>query len=319
MIHYVNGEYLSDAEAKISIFDRGFVIGDGVFDSTRTFGGTPFKLDAHLERLRRSMKYVELDGDTIVHEVRRGAEGALERSREEILEVGDVYVIMIVTRGMTPEMELLPDSITASARPTIVVMIRTVPFFSFGTLYDRGVDLGVSLLTRHLASPLDPRVKATSRLAYTRAERKSVRMSRAGESGYATKCWTVIFNDDGSISEAAAANLCILADGRLVRPPRHESLEGISLETVCDLACDMGLEVEERKLTLYDLINADETLITSTSFSVLPVVSIDGLPLPGGRDVYHGLLARWIELVDFDFVAQARERAEEFQHHALPA
>ena len=191
--------------------------------------------------------------------------------------------------------------------PTIVVIVRPLNFKAFGLLYRDGVDLGVSLLTRALTGPLDPRVKSTGKLAYSRAERKAARMSSSHALG--AKAWTVLFHDDGSIAEASGANLCAVVGDRLVRPPRHYALEGISLETVCELAQVQGLSIEERPITFYDLVNADETMLTSTSFCVLPIVSIDGIPLPGGGNVYSTTLDLWKDLVGFDFVKQAEDAA----------
>ena len=112
-----------------------------------------------------------------------------------------------------------------------------------------------------------------------------------------------------TFAEASGANICAVADDRILRPPRHYALEGISLETLCELGKAQGLTVEERPLSLYDLVNADEVMITSTSSCALPVVSIDGISLPGGSNVYRKTLELWRELVQFDFVQQAEEIA----------
>jgi branched-subunit amino acid aminotransferase/4-amino-4-deoxychorismate lyase len=102
-----------------------------------------------------------------------------------------------------------------------------------------------------------------------------------------------------------------------VRPPRWEALEGISLQTACDLAQEIGLEVEERRIGVYGVINADETLICSTSFGVLPVIGLDGIALSAPRTVYAEILRRWVDLAGFDFVAQARERASARELHVV--
>jgi branched-chain amino acid aminotransferase len=131
----------------------------------------------------------------------------------------------------------------------------------------------------------------------------------ADDTGDATRAWTVVFDEDGSIVEAHGANLAIVNGGELVRPPRWQALEGVSLETVCELARGLGLEVAERRINDYDVINADETFICSTSFGVLPVVGLDGIALSAPRRVYAEILRGWVDLAGFDFVAQARERA----------
>jgi branched-chain amino acid aminotransferase len=304
MINYVNGEFLADADAKISIFDRGLMYGDAVFDTTRTYGGTPWRLDDHLDRFRRSLRYVELDADVIVPEVREACLGCVERSGAEIADVGDVWISAVVTRGIMGGLDFDPQP-----RPTVVVMLRKINFAGFAHFYERGgVDLGVSVVRGHFQGPVDARVKATNRLAAVRGELKGRRLA-ADDTGEATRAWTVVFNDDGSIAEAHGANLALVADGKLVRPPRWEALEGVSLETVCELGRAIGLEVEERRIGVYDVINADETFICSTSFGVLPVIGLDGIALDAPRTVYAEILRRWVELVGFDFVTQARERA----------
>ena len=298
MITYVNGEFVPEDEAKISVFDRGFMFGDGVFEIERTFDGTPFGLDAHLERMRRSLKFIELDGDGLVGAVREATNEVLARNEDEVRRAGDVWVHQIVTGGRTD------INLMVSTPPSIIVMLKELHFGTFGPLYDHGLDLHVSLLNRHFAGAVDPRVKATSRGAWVRGERKMTRVNAQGQPGM-----TVIVGDDGSIAEALVANLCILTKGRIIRPPRYDALEGVSLETFCELAEKIGLGLEERKLGLYDLINADATFITATSFCVVPALSIDGIALDQDHDTYAKLLNAWIEFLGFDFVKQARERA----------
>ena len=116
----------------------------------------------------------------------------------------------------------------------------------------------------------------------------------------------VIFGDAGSIAEAVVANLCIVEGDRLVRPPRYDALEGVSLKTLWEIAETLGMSVEERRLGLYDFINADATFVSATSFCLLPALSIDGITLDQDPELYSKLLRAWIELVEFDFVGQAQ-------------
>jgi branched-chain amino acid aminotransferase len=300
VITYVNGRYVPHEEATIHVDDRAIMFGDSVFDIARTFGGKPFRLDAHLDRLRRSMRYVELDPPGLFEEIRAATDEVVARNEEEIEALGDVFVEQVVSRGRVAG----GDNVAPVMEPTVIVKLRRISFAAFAPFYERGVDLHVSLLTLPFAGPLDPRVKAANRLANARAELKGLReRSRGG--GH----WTLLFNADGSIPETNSTNICIVEGDRLVRPPRAESLGGVSIDTLCELARGLGLEVEERRITFYDLVNADETLMTATSFCVLPVRSVDEIEVPDGRRVFPRLLERWIDLVEFDFVAQARERA----------
>jgi branched-chain amino acid aminotransferase len=303
MIAYVDGSYVDAANAKISIFDRGLMHGDGVFDNVRTFGGKPFKVEEHIDRLRRSLRYIEVEHDVLIPELTRAVYELVDRNRAEINAAGDVYVIMIVTRGIMPETGFHGEN-----APTVIAMVKNLDFDGFGPLYEDGAELASSILTQHFAGAMDPRVKTISKGAAARAELKAGRMKRAGGRN-GRGAWMVMFNLDGSIGESHASNVCILSDGCLVRPPRHQALRGVSVETLVELAEKIGLRVEERALYAYDLINADEVFITGTSYCVLPVVNLDGIELDNDRNVYSRLLEEWIELVEFDFVAQARERA----------
>jgi branched-chain amino acid aminotransferase len=299
MITYLNGEYVDHEDAKISVDDRGIMFGDAVFDIARTFDGKPFRLEEHLQRLRRSMNYAEFDGDGLLEEFREASLEVLARSEAEVVEAGDVFVEQIVTRGIANH-----GDDWAPSGPTRIVKLRKIPFSAFAPLYERGVDLQVSLLTLPYGGPVDPRVKSASRLANARADLKAERMRQAG-AGY----WCLMFNGDGSIAETNAANIALVANGWLVIPPREQALGGISQEALCELAESNGLEVKERRITFYDIADADEVFITATSFSLLRVVAVDGIPVGRSRSWFDRLLAAWIDLVAFDFVAQARERA----------
>ena len=300
MVAYVNGSYVREEEARISIFDRGLVFGDGVFDTTRTFGGVPFRLGDHLARLGRSLRYIELESDRIVTCVHDAAIEVLRRNRREIATVGDVFVHMIVTRGGLSDSDYAP---AAHASPSVIVMLRRIDFAALARLYEEGVNLGVSLLTRPFSGAVDPRVKSLSRLAWVRADLSAVRASRETR-----PYWPLLFGSDGSIAEAKGANICLRMGRALVRPRADDALEGISLETLEELAKNLGYETREQRLTPYDLLNADETFLTSTSFSVVPVASVDGIRLRRGGS-FEELLQAWIKLVAFDFVKQARDIA----------
>lgn len=300
MIAFVNGEYFPDDEPRISVHDRGLMFGDSVFDIARTYGGKPFRLEQHLDRLERSMRYVELDVDGLMGEITEATHEVLARNADEISEVGDVFVEQIVTRGVIAS----PASNDAD-RATVIVKLRPVYFPVFAQYYEEGLDLSVSLLNVSFTGPVDPRAKAANRLANARADLKGQRARRQGVRG----SWTIMFSPDGSIPETNAANICIVEGSTLVTPPRYERLGGISLDTLIELADSIGLHVSERRIFPYDLLNADEAMLTATSFGVLPVFAADGIRVGRGRETFDRLLAAWIDLVDFDFVAQARERA----------
>ncbi len=304
MLTYVNGDLVPQEEASISVFDRGLLLGDAVFDTLRTYGGELHKLAAHTERLRRSLRYIEMD-PTIADEVERAIVQLNEVNRGEIADLGDVFIVAVVTRGaMTPG-----GGWGFEGTPTIVAFVKKIDLTAAGPLYEKGVDLQVSLMTRHFSGNIDPRAKTVDRLGLVRAELKEQRLLR-DRPELGRRMWSVVFNDDGSIAEAQGANLAILEGNTLVRPPLHTALPGISMETLCELAEQEGFELAERPLYLYDLFNAEAVFMTASSFSVLPVTAIDGAPLRRHDAVFRKLSDAWVKEVGFDFVAQSREAAE---------
>jgi branched-subunit amino acid aminotransferase/4-amino-4-deoxychorismate lyase len=149
----------------------------------------------------------------------------------------------------------------------------------------------------------EPRVKAISRLANARAERKQ------GRSGSGT--WAVTFDNQGFIAEATAAAIAIVEGNRLVVPPRWTRLDSVSLQTASDICRKIGVPIDERPLTLFDLLNADEVILFGTTVAVVHVSEIDGIPLQNERALTPTIQKHWIELVGFDFIEQSRVALKE--------
>jgi branched-chain amino acid aminotransferase len=292
MLVYVNGEYVDAAEARISVYDRGFMLGDGIFDTWRTYGGAECRrmVDKHLARVRRSVNFMEMDGAAIAAEIGEAATELVARNHDEILTVGDIWLVPVVSRGEGVEMGAEPD------HPTRVIVCR--PIFVAGELYEHGGHLITSTMVQNPFGAVDPRVKTISRLGYVRGERKQ---RRAGPGN-----WVLFVDNNGFITEASGANLALIEGETIVKPPRWSTLGGISLDTFCELGRGLGYPIEERQLTLYDFLNADGAYLLATSVAVVPVADIDGIPVAREQTVGPAILKAWIEYVDFDFVAQAQ-------------
>jgi branched-chain amino acid aminotransferase len=298
MLIYLNGDYVSEENAKISIRDRGFTIGEGVFEGWRTYNGRVVDsvLEKHLLRLRRSIRFMELNPDPIIETARAKWPEVVERNREEILQAGDVWIHTIVTGGVGMEG-------FTTARPTVVFAPTVIPFKKLFArdIYSEGARLVPSMMTRNPFVSADPRVKSISRLPNTRAERKQMR------EGSGT--WTATFDNNGFVTEATVAGIGLFEGGILVVPPRWERLDSVSMQVACELATQLGIRVEERPLAIYDLLNADAVYLFGTSFGMAPVAEADGIPLGSDRDIGNRILAKWVELVGFDFIEQSRRRA----------
>ena len=129
-------------------------------------------------------------------------------------------------------------------------------------------------------------------------------MARSG-----SRTWTLFCDNEGNPSEVSGANLFLINGETLARPPRRTVLGGINMTTFIELAEDLGVETEERTLTLYDYLNADEVILTTTSVGAIRVTEIDGIRLQSRGDVYDRVIEKWADYVGFDFVKHSRERA----------
>lgn len=302
MLAYVNGKFVDDRDAAVSVRDRGFMLGDAVFEVWRTYGGKtcPAMVEKNLARLEHGLRYMELDAVPVVRQVHEAAAALIERNHAEIVSKGDVLVFTIVTRGFVDELAGQQTSI-----PTIVVFLNSIPnrgqVQAGDDLYRKGARLVTSLMYRDPWGAVDPRIKTTSRFAYARAERK---MSRSGP-----RTWVLFCDNEGNPTECSGANIVLAKDGALTRPPRERVLGGINMTTFLELAAKRGIKIEERILTLYDYLNADEVILSTTSIGAVRVTEIDGIKLTPRGIIYDTIMPDWFRLVGVNFIELAEERA----------
>lgn len=248
------------AEARISVFDRAFRSGEGIFETIRAYGTHPFRLDAHLERAERGASVLGFtlpDPDvlrTAIHETARA------NARE-----GDLALRLTVTPGPVEPGSPFPG--TPTGGPTVVVIAH--PLRIDPATYERGVSAATVTRTREL-----PEVKAVSFLAAGLARREATQRG-ADEA--------LLVTPDGSVLEGSYSNVFAVLDGVLVTPPIDAGiLPGVTRSVVLDVARDSGIEVEERLLALADVIAADEAFLTASTREVVPLVRIDADLVSGG-------------------------------------
>jgi branched-chain amino acid aminotransferase len=290
---YLNGEFLAETEAHLSIWDRGFTLGDGVFDSTRTFRHEFFHIDDHLARLYRSLRYVYIDPGITPADLREIAGEVLRRNIDRVAKDDDVNVTFRVSRG------------TTTAGPTRLVTCRPIDFGRFAPLYATGVDLVTPTVRAISRDIMDPRVKTQSRIVNVLAEIQAA----AAKPG----AWPLLCNSRGIITESSRASFLIVQDGCIMTPKGGRVLAGVTAAVTTELAERLGYRVEERDLTPYDALLANEALITSTSMCVLPVRSINGSLIGSGQvpgPVTAQLIGAWKKLTGVDFISQALAFAE---------
>jgi branched-chain amino acid aminotransferase len=264
LIVYVNGEYVPREQARISIFDVGFLRGDAVFDTTSAWNGRIFKLPAHLERLDLSLRAARIAcplppkalADVIVETTRRSG-------------LRNAYIQTIVTRGEPP----IGVRDLTQCRPSLIVFaIPYVWILNREQIASGG--RGSIVSTRALpVQCLDPKIKSLSRQHLDLA---------VLQGKFAGADVALMLDLDGRVTEGPGFNLFTVKGGTMYSPPEG-ILMGITRQTVFELAAEHGLPAREAQLTAYDLYAADEIFLTSTAGGIMPLVEIDGRAIGDGR------------------------------------
>jgi branched-chain amino acid aminotransferase len=291
-ISYFCGEWVQFSQVKINPLDRGFLVGDCMFDVARTFNGKSFRMKEHIDRLYRSLKYARIDPGISPEEMERISEEVISRNEHFRKDVGDFAVWQFVTRG--------PGRPAPVAGPPVVcVHIRSLGLARFAPLYKEGAR-GVIVRSRsYTPDSLDPKVKNFSRMNFTMAELEAADVDKAG--------WPILTDQHGNITEGTGYNVFIVTKGVIRTTGERAVLQGISRQMVFDLAKELGIPVVKDDYQPYDVYTADEAFFAGTSPCVVPVTYVDHRMIGNGTPgtVVGRLLSAWSEAVGVDIVDQA--------------
>ena len=292
---WLNGEYVARDEARIPMTDRGFRLGDVVFDTSRTFDGDVFKLRDHLDRLYRSLKYVRIEPELSIDEMERLTLEVVERNEPLRRELNDDYMItQIVTGG---------DGRRGDSEPSVSIWIDPLGAPRWAPAYSGGAHAVIPKTRAYPSESLDPKVKHYSRLNFVLAEMEAADVD--------PDALPVLLDMDGKVSEGTGANFFVVTGGTLRTPRDNSTLQGVSRMTVMEIADTLGIPAVEDDLQPYDLYTADEAFFCSTPYCILPVGRIDnrsiGADAPG--PITNQLLAAWSERAGLDIVDQLRRLA----------
>jgi branched-chain amino acid aminotransferase len=261
----VNGEIAPAEQARISVLDNGFTFGDGVYETLRTYGGRPFHLDRHLDRLRASAGMLGIA-------IPAGDE-ALAADLDRLLERAgnpESYIRIIVSRGVG-EISYRFDRIKG---PTIVMAARAYEPFAEAQYRD-GIPVIISSVRRNSPQALDPAMKSCNLINNIMAVREA-QAKKAAE--------PLMLNERGDVAEGASANVFIVMKGALVTPPLRDGiLPGVTRALVLERARELKIEVREQSIRVRTLLGADEAFITSTLKEVMPIATVDGGAIGSGR------------------------------------
>jgi branched-chain amino acid aminotransferase, group I len=262
---YIDGNFYPESEAKISVFDHGLLYGDGVFEGIRFYRGRVFRLEEHIARLWNSAKGIALEIPISASEL---TAATLETIRQNDLHDG--YIRLLVTRGIG-SLGLSPES---CRRPSIIIIAATIALYPTA-LYEKGLTM-VTCATRRIGpAALSPRIKSLNYLNNVLAK---IEAQQAGAAE------GVMLNEQGYVAECTGDNLFILKGGRLYTPPINAGiLEGVTRRVAIELAEKNGLIVEERDLTRYDIVTAEECFLTGTAAEIISAVELDRRPIGTGQ------------------------------------
>ena len=260
---YVNGEFVPESRARISVLDHAVLYGDGVFETACAWDGRLFKLDAHLDRCFRSLAAIALTPPVARAEMRDLIIEAVRRNG-----FANAYVKWIVTRGANGRPLMDPTGCVGN----LIILVQPYISRASGERAAAGLKLKTVAIRRPAADVLDPHIKSLNYLNLVMAKLEA-KAAQADEA--------LLLDCDGRLCEVSGCNIFVLHGARL-RTPRHNILRGITRESVIEIAPPLGFTPEEADLALYDAYTADEIIICGTAGGLLPVVQIDGRNIGNG-------------------------------------
>ncbi|MCT4372996.1 D-amino-acid transaminase [Yangia mangrovi] len=260
---YVNGEYLPETEAKVSIFDRAFLMADGVYEVTSVLGGKLIDFDGHAKRLARSLKELDMKAPCTEDELL-----AIHRELVARNEITDGLVYLQVTRGSAGDRDFaFPDPETTE--PTLVLFTQNKPGLADSPAAKTGI-----------------KVISLEDIRWGRRDIKTVQLLYPSMAKMAAKkagCDDAWFVEDGKVTEGSSNNAYIVKGGKIItRELSHDILHGITRAAVLRFAKEAQMVVEERSFTIEEAQQADEAFVTSASSFVMPVVELDGAQIGTG-------------------------------------
>ena len=261
---YISGTLYDKDDAKISVYDHGFLYGDGVFEGMRSYGGRVFRLEPHLDRLWESAKAICLEIPMSRQQMTEAIDQTLQANG-----IADGYIRLIVTRG-AGTLGLDPNR---TSDPQVVIITDHIALYP-DELYEKGLKIVTASTIRNHSAALSPRIKSLNYLNNILAKIEGLQ---------AGCIEALMLNTKGEVAECTGDNIFMVRGGVLYTPPIEAGiLEGITRDAVIELARQSGREVREIPLTRHDIYIADECFLTGTAAEVVPVVEVDSRPIADG-------------------------------------
>ena len=298
---YVNGKFVPETEAKISIYDSALMFGDMVFEMTRSFNKKQFKLREHLQRLYASINYVHIPLKMSLEEMESVCFETIEKN-EPFFDEHDEHRLMInVSRG---PLSIYSEVFNGKLEPTVIISDFPLKWtvMGMGRLFDVGINAVIPNQRAVPAELIDPKVKNRSRFHYMMANIEVSKISGKNN-------WPLLLDTDNYIAEGTGDNFFMVKKNILYTPEPRNILVGISRNYIIELARELSIKCIETNLTESDVYEADEAFMTATPFCMLPVTKINGRNIGSGKrgKITNELLSLWSEKVGVDIEKQIKE------------
>ncbi len=297
---YMNGQFVPEKEAKISIFDSALMFGDMVFEMTRSFNKKQYKLREHLERLMAGVKILRIPLKMTIGQLEEACHETVRRN-DPFFSATDEHRLMInVSRG---PLGIYAQVFDGKSEPTVVIADFPLKWtvVGMGKLFDTGINAVITSQRAIPASLLDPKIKNRSRIHYQMANIEASQFK--GDNN-----WALLLDPDGFVAEGTGDNFFIVKDSQIITPEGRNILRGITRDTVFELAKKLGLSCVERNIEPYDVYTADEAFMTGTPFCILPVTGLNSVAIGDGRmgQVTQSLLSTWSKEIGVNIIEQIK-------------
>ncbi len=282
---YMNGKFIEKADAKVSVFDHGFLYGDGAFEGIRSYDGLVFRLKEHIARLYETAHTLMIDIPLTREQM---VQAVVDTLKENSLR--DAYIRLVITRG---EGDLGLDPRKCIGKPLILIIADKITLYS-KDLYENGMAIITVPTVRNHPEALNPQLKSLNYLNNILAK------IEANNSGFSE---AIMLDGSGYVAECTGDNIFIVKNG-VLSTPSHGRLKGITRDVVLELALQCGLKVFEGQITRHEIYNCEECFLTGTAAEIIPVVKVDGRLIGSGKpgDVTKKMLALFKEATRTDGV-----------------
>jgi len=283
---YLNGEFVAKEDAKVSVYDHGFLYGDGIFEGIRIYDGNIFRCKEHLQRLYDSAKSIALEIPLSVEEMQNALIETIRRNG-----LRDGYIRLVVSRG-PGDLGLDPRR---APNPNVIIIVEKLSIYP-EEAYRNGLKTVSVSTRRNVPDALNPKIKSLNYLNNVLVKIQS-NLAGVGEA--------IMLNAQGYVAEGSADNIFIVKNGVVFTPPAYVgALEGITRGAVMELCGKLGLPLKEVPFTLHDVYVADEVFFTGTAAEIIAVREVDGRVIGQGKagPITMQLLKEFREIVTVDGV-----------------